>query len=65
MNLKSYLANQGVTQKDFAYTLGVNERYMSRIINGHLIPGKRLMRDIESLTEGKIKLEPKQKETKS
>ena len=64
MNLKAYLADQHVTQKDFAATLGINERYMSRVVNGHVKPGKRLMRDIDALTEGKVKLEPKPKETK-
>jgi transcriptional regulator with XRE-family HTH domain len=63
MNLKAYLADQRVTQKDFAATLGVNPRYLSRIINGHLIPGKRLKRDIQSLTEGKVQLESKTKES--
>jgi len=65
MNLKAYLADQRVTQKDFAQTLGINERYMSRLVNGHLKPGKRLERDINALTEGKVKLEPKQKESKN
>lgn len=65
MNLKAYLADQRVTQKDFATTLGISERYMSRVVNGHIKPGKRLERDINSLTEGKVKLEPKIKETKS
>lgn len=65
MNLKAYLADQRVTQKDFAATLGINERYMSRLVNGHVTPGKRLKRDIDNLTEGKVKLEPKIKETKS
>ncbi|CAB4133824.1 HTH_XRE domain containing protein [uncultured Caudovirales phage] len=61
MKLKAYLADQGVTQKDFAELLGINERYMSRLVNGHLMPGKRLERDINSLTGGQVKLEAKMK----
>jgi transcriptional regulator with XRE-family HTH domain len=64
MNLKAFLAVQGITQKEFSEMLEVNERYMSRIINGHLMPGKRLKRDIETLTEGRITLEMKEKKTK-
>ena len=59
MNLKAYLATEGVTVKKFAEILEIDPRYMSRIMNGHLAPGKRLKRDIETLTEGKVLLEKK------
>jgi len=29
---------------------------MSRIMNGHTMPGKRLKKDIEDLTDGQVKL---------
>ncbi len=60
MNLKAYLADQGVKQQEFADTLGINARYMSRIVNGHVVPGKRLRRDIDALTEGRVELKQKQ-----
>lgn len=62
MNLKAYLAESNMTMKSFADLLGINQRYMSRIMNGHIKPGKRLERDIHTLTEGKVALELKEKQ---
>lgn len=56
MKLKSYLADIGMTVKDFSALLECNYRYMSRIMNGHVKPGKRLAQDIEDLTDGQVKL---------
>jgi len=56
MKLKCYLADIGMTMKDFSQLVQCNHRYMSRIMNGHAKPGKRLARDIEELTDGQVKL---------
>jgi len=56
MKLKSYLAEIGMSVKEFSALVGCNYRYMSRIMNGHTMPGKRLKKDIEDLTDGQVKL---------
>lgn len=61
MKLKAYLAEEGLTMKEFAELLGVHEKYISVIANGRIMPGKRLKRDIESMTGDKVKLEENMK----
>lgn len=57
MNLKAYLAETGVTSREFAYKLDISERYLSGIITGAHLPSRRLARDIEAATNGKVKIE--------
>lgn len=57
MNLRIYLATINMTQKDFSSLLDVDQRYMSRIINNRVLPGKKLARNIEKLTHGQIKFD--------
>jgi hypothetical protein len=64
MKLKSYLAEIGMSVKDFSALVGCNYRYMSRIMNGHTIPGKRLKKNIEDLTCGQVELVYKNKRIK-
>ena len=56
MKLKSYLADIGMTVKDFSSLVQCNYRYMSRLMNGHAKPGKRLNQDIVDLTDGQVNL---------
>lgn len=56
MKLKTYLADIEMTAKDFSSLLGCNAQYISMIMNGHKKPGKRLAKDIEDLTDGKVML---------
>jgi hypothetical protein len=56
MRLKVYLATIDMKIKDFAELVSCNDRYLSRIVHGHIKPGKRLAKDIEELTEGEVKL---------
>lgn len=54
MKLKAYLAEIGMSAKDFSVLIECNYRYLSLIMNGHLKPGKRLAKDIEELTDGHV-----------
>ena len=64
LNIKAYLANKGMTFKEFATALDVDDKYMSSIASGARIPSRRLARDIEIATEGVIKLKPRQRKAK-
>lgn len=66
-NLKAYLANIGMTVKDFCTIIDCDPKYMARIINGKGYPSKRLAKDIRLATGGVIDLptRPKNKQTKS
>ncbi len=55
-NLKAYLANIGMSTRDFCEIIEVNEKYMSSIIHGKRIPGPRLAKDILQATDGLIQL---------
>jgi hypothetical protein len=57
MKLKSYLAEIGMTARAFSELLNINYRYFCNIMAGRNIPGMRLARDIEMLTDGKVKFE--------
>jgi len=55
-NLKAYLANIGVTVREFSETISVTETYLSAIIHGQRVPGPRLAKDIFEATDGVISL---------
>lgn len=64
MKLKVYLATIDMTLKDFSELVGCDRRYLSRIMNGHVKPGKRLAKDVFQLTDGQVHLlEPEKKES--
>jgi len=54
MNLKTYLASQDMTIKDFGSLVGVSSRYLSRVIHGHSIPGPKLRKVIADLSGGQV-----------
>jgi transcriptional regulator with XRE-family HTH domain len=55
-NLRAYLANIGMSMKQFADMLECDRTYMSLIANGRRLAGRRLAKDIEEATGGVIKL---------
>lgn len=55
-NLKAYLANIGMTTKEFAEMMETHVSYMSEIIHGRRRPGPRLAKDIFEATDGVISL---------
>lgn len=57
MNLKDYLYLHRMTVNEFAEKIKCNRCYFSRLINGHVKPGKRLANDIERATNGDVKAE--------
>lgn len=66
MNLKAYIANVGMTIKQFCKLIDCSQSYLSLIMSGKKTPGKRLARDIYNATMGEVQLETKaQKQKKS
>ena len=55
MNIKEYLYLNRMSVNEFAGRINCSRSYFSRLINGHVKPGKRLAKDIEEATNGKIK----------
>ena len=44
-------------QNEFAQKIKCSRSYFSRLINGHVKPGRRLAEDIEQATNGDVKAE--------
>jgi hypothetical protein len=63
-NLKSYIANVGMTITEFSKILDCHPRYLARISTGELTPGKRLARDLFNATNGVINLPTKPRKSK-
>jgi transcriptional regulator with XRE-family HTH domain len=63
MKLRSFLYEMDMTLTKFAEILGITPTYLSNIATGKYAGGKRLRRDIERLTGGKVEipLEPRKK----
>ncbi len=55
-NLKAYLANIGMTLKDFCEIIDCDDKHMSKIMNGHKNAGHRLAKDVRLATDGLINL---------
>jgi len=55
-NLKAYLAEIGMTIKEFCEVIECNDKYLSRLIHGKKRAGRRLAKDIYQATSGTIKL---------
>lgn len=53
-NLKAWLANIGMTLKDFCEIIDCDKKYLSKIMNGHRNAGHRLAKDIREATAGVI-----------
>jgi len=54
MELKLYLVRNKISITDFSVRIGCNRSYLSEIINGAKMPGKRLAKDIEEATNGEV-----------
>jgi len=57
MNLKSYLAERRIKQRDFALTLGTTPATVSRLVSGKLRPSLEMAHQIEIATRGAVKTE--------
>ena len=55
-NLKAYLANIGMTLREFCQIIDVQEQHISAIIHGKRMAGPRLSKDIFQATDGLISL---------
>lgn len=55
MNLREYLFYNKITVKDFADKLGYSRSYISGIVHELSMPSPRLAKEIEKVTQGKIK----------
>lgn len=53
-NLKAYLANIGMSIKEFADKVECHQKYISTLMSGKNFPSKRLQRDIHIATGGII-----------
>lgn len=53
MNLRVYLAEKNMRVNELSELLDINHCYLSRIVNGFR-PGRKLARNIEKATEGKV-----------
>lgn len=57
MDLKTYLFMMKITSVQFSKMIGCHENHLSRIINGHLKPGRWFAKDVEVLTKGVVTAE--------
>jgi len=64
MNLKAFLCMKGITIKDFAKQIGYNPRYLSRLANLELHPGKGLREHIDEMFHGQVSFKEKPKKEK-
>ena len=54
MNIKQYLIDKNMSQRDFARLLRCHEVRLSRIINGVYPPRTQIAVDIERMTAGEV-----------
>lgn len=57
MNLRRYLFENNISQKDFAEQIGYTRNYINMIVRGRLKPFKPLAKAIEKATNGVVKFE--------
>lgn len=55
MKLYEFLLNYGISEIDFGYAVGCSASYVRSIAQGKK-PSKRLIIEIEKVTDGKVKL---------
>lgn len=58
-NLRSYLAETGMSIKQLSEMIEYNPEYIRQIARGHALPSHRLARDILKVTNGVVKLKTK------
>lgn len=58
-NLRSYLAETGMSIKQLSEMIEYNPEYIRQIARGHALPSHRLARDILKATNGVVKLKTK------
>lgn len=61
MKLKTYLAEINMTMKAFAEIVDCTPYYLSNIIRGKQVAGRRLAKDVEAITGGLVQLPTKEK----
>jgi hypothetical protein len=61
-NLKAYLANVGMSIREFSEKVDCTQKYMSQLALGRKLPGRRLAKDIYDATDGVVTLQTKAKE---
>ena len=54
MDLKTYLFVMEITNKEFSAMVECHRDHLSKIINGHLRPGKWFAKDVERVTKGAV-----------
>ncbi len=64
-NLKAYLANVGMTLRDFADQIEYDPRYLSKVVYDKRPCGRKLAKSIYEATSGIIKLECKPKKDRN
>lgn len=57
MQLREYLFFNRIKVTDFAKQIGYERAYINKIVNGKMIPGKRLAETIEKATNGNVTLQ--------
>ena len=57
MKLREYLFYNQISVTDFSKQIECSRAYLSGIIHGTRTPSKRLAKDIEAATNGKVKIE--------
>ncbi len=55
-NLKAFLANKGMTFKEFCQQIDCNYAYLGNVVAGRNYAGRRLARDVCNATQGIVKL---------
>jgi ribosome-binding protein aMBF1 (putative translation factor) len=65
MDLKTYLKDIKMSIVDFGELIQYNPQYIYRITNGHMIPGKKMAKEIEKITGGAVKRDDFQKKMAS
>lgn len=61
LRLRFYLYINNIKPKGFADSLDIHINYLRLIMNGVMIPGPKLARNIEKMTMGEIIFTPKAK----
>jgi hypothetical protein len=56
MKLRTYLAENDITLKEFSQKINCAYYYLSAISHGKRIPGKRLVKDIQEATGGEVSM---------
>lgn len=54
MTLEKYLAKHGITQQDFAESIGVGQSHVSRMLSGKVCLSFNVLRKISQVTGGKV-----------